>query len=244
MRAGVAEAFSGWRSAPSPEPPAIVPPRPEGRRIVIVDRPRAAQTELRVALVGIPRTHPDYLGLGVLNSLLGGKFTSRINLSLRERHGFTYGAHSRVGGGSARRRSRSTRRSRRPTPAPRCARSWASSTGWARDAVDPAELEGTQSYLLGVFPYSVQTVDGLADRLEEIAVYALSDDYFHRYAAMIGAVDRSTLTELARASGPGARHGGGGRAGGPARTSAGAVRHGGGGESVTEYEWNGENRVL
>ncbi len=50
------------------------------------------------ATSGSPRTHPDYIPLIVLNTLLGGKFTSRINLNLRERHGYTYGASSRFVG--------------------------------------------------------------------------------------------------------------------------------------------------
>ena len=80
-------------------PPAAAPeiqPLPrDGVEIHLVDRPGAAQTELLVGHAGVPRSHPDFLALQVMNSILGGKFTSRINLNLRERHGFTYGAQSR-----------------------------------------------------------------------------------------------------------------------------------------------------
>src|SRR5690606_27291126 len=63
-------------------------------RVVLVDRPGAAQSQLRVALVGAPRVSPDYEALRVMNVTLGGLFSSRINLNLREVHGYTYGASS------------------------------------------------------------------------------------------------------------------------------------------------------
>jgi zinc protease len=69
-------------------------PRFIGRRIVIVDKPGLPQTSLRVGHVGVSRSDPDYVALDVMNTALGGLFTSRINLNLRETHGFTYGATS------------------------------------------------------------------------------------------------------------------------------------------------------
>src|SRR5258707_3063739 len=92
-------AFStaGPAAAPAP-PPEIRPPSRPGISVHIVDRAGAAQTELRIGHPSISRSHPDYPSLVVLNGLLGGKFTSRINLNLRERHGYTYGASSRFSG--------------------------------------------------------------------------------------------------------------------------------------------------
>ncbi|HTF89854.1 MAG TPA: pitrilysin family protein, partial [Planctomycetota bacterium] len=68
-------------------------------RVFIVDRPGAAQTELRVGQMSVASTHPDYFPLAVLNYALGGAFSSRINLNLREAKGFTYGARSHFAGG-------------------------------------------------------------------------------------------------------------------------------------------------
>ena len=64
------------------------------RRIVIVDKPGSPQTTLRVGQIGIARAHPDYVPAAVMNATLGGLFSSRINMNLRERHGYTYGASS------------------------------------------------------------------------------------------------------------------------------------------------------
>ncbi|MBM3991021.1 MAG: insulinase family protein [Planctomycetes bacterium] len=69
-----------------------------------VDRPLAAQTELRIGHRAVAASHPDWLLLAAMNYPLGGQFSSRLNLNLREQRGFTYGVHSgfeaRRGGGS------------------------------------------------------------------------------------------------------------------------------------------------
>ncbi|HET9467069.1 MAG TPA: pitrilysin family protein, partial [Vicinamibacterales bacterium] len=69
--------------------PAAAPPK-----LVIVDRPGSPQTQLRVATFGVPRSSPDYVPVRVMNTILGGMFASRINMNLREEHGYTYGANS------------------------------------------------------------------------------------------------------------------------------------------------------
>src|SRR4029077_11741747 len=96
--------------------------------------------------------HPDFVPLTVMNTLLGGKFTSRINLNLRERHGFTYGASTRFVGRVG------------PGPFLVSAAVATESTGAAvreilselarirTDLVSPEELTDTRSYLYGVFP--------------------------------------------------------------------------------------------
>jgi zinc protease len=91
---GLAEKhFGSWKGtgAGREEPPAAdVPPR----RVVVVDRPELPQTVLRLGHVGVPRAHPDFIPIDVMNTALGGLFSSRINVNLREVHGYTYGASS------------------------------------------------------------------------------------------------------------------------------------------------------
>ena len=180
------------------ELPDIRPEPLEGVSIHIVDRPGAAQTELRLGHPGVSRKNPDYIPLIVLNALLGGKFTSRINLNLRERHGYTYGATSRF--------------SARLGPGPFIvdAAVATESTGAAaaevlfelrrirEELVRPSELEETVSYITGVFPYTFQTIGEFAKRLENLAVYGLPDDYYDRYLERIVSVTREELLEVAR----------------------------------------------
>lgn len=82
-----------WSGGATPAPPAG-PARPAPPALDLVDRPGAPQSELRIGTVGPARRSPDHAILLVLNTLLGGAFTSRLNLKLREEKGFTYGARS------------------------------------------------------------------------------------------------------------------------------------------------------
>jgi zinc protease len=179
-------------------PPDIRPAPLPGLRVVVGDRPGAAQTELRLGHASVPRAHPDFITLAFLNTLLGGKFTSRINLNLRERHGYTYGAASRFAG--------------RLGPGPfvvsaavatesagAAAREVLSELRRIRDEpVTREEMEETRSYMLGVFPYTVQGIGDVARRLADIAVYGLPDDYYERYLRTIASLSRADLQEAAR----------------------------------------------
>lgn len=195
----VEAAFAGaGPSAPPPARPEIHPRPLPGISVHIVDRPGSAQTELRLGHAGLPRTHPDYVPMTVLNTILGGKFTSRINLNLREAHGFTYGAASRL--------------SPRQGPGPftvnaavetrsagAAARETLSELRRIREAlVEPHEMDETLSYVTGVFPYMLQTVGDIAKRLETIVIYGLPDDYYNKYQERMLAVTRERVLEVAQ----------------------------------------------
>jgi len=184
---------------PSPRP-ALDAGFADRVRIRLIDRPGSPQTELRVGHPAVPRQHPDWTALGVLNGLFGGKFTSRINLNLRERHALTYGASSRF--------------------VPRLGRGpFVINAAVANDGVGLAvreiltelerlrqepvgeeELAETKSYILGVFPYSLQTAEGILQHLENLAVFDLPDDYYvpEVFMARLAAVDREEVLRVAR----------------------------------------------
>ncbi len=90
------KALSDWKPGEAvaqgtmPEPPSST----KGVTVYLVDKPKAAQSVLAVGQVGVPRSTPDYFPLTVMNGVLGGQFSSRINLNLREDKGYTYGARS------------------------------------------------------------------------------------------------------------------------------------------------------
>lgn len=87
--------FQGWSNAEASGIPPIPPtPGHPKQRIVIVDKPGAPQTVLAGFGIGLPRNTPDYVAADVMNNVLGGLFSSRINMNLRERNGYTYGAFS------------------------------------------------------------------------------------------------------------------------------------------------------
>ena len=86
--------FGGWARGDVPAYPAATVPPAATRAFYLVDKPGAPQSVVRIGNVGVARSTPDYYPLEVLNTLLGGSFTSRLNQNLRETHGYTYGAGS------------------------------------------------------------------------------------------------------------------------------------------------------
>jgi zinc protease len=193
----VDELFGHWQGReprhPSIERPSEVSPPP----IRLVDRPEAVQVELKLGHAGLERAHPDFIAATVLGTLLGGKFMSRLNLSLRERHGMTYGAHSYF----------SKRRGPGPflvstavatEATPRAIREILSELHRIRDhTVEPEELEETVNYLLGTFPYTTEGIGGLAGRLRDLAVYELPIDYYDRLGEVLRAIRPSEIRRCA-----------------------------------------------
>lgn len=90
-------AFGKMKSGKSYETPKLPVPSVAGRVIYLIDKPGAAQSELRIGHTGVNRMTPDYFNLTVVNTILGGSFTSRLNQNIREEHGYAYGASSRFG---------------------------------------------------------------------------------------------------------------------------------------------------
>lgn len=190
--------FGGWADeAPSVAPP-IVPRTLHSLEIHLVDRPSSRQAQLQIGLALVPRRHEDFPALMVLNLVLGGKFTSRINLNLRERNGFTYGANSVV--------------VQRRGPGPFYVRTAVSSenAGAAlseilfeidrirREPIGEAELRFGQDYLIGVFPSTVQTSHDVLQRLEALFLHGLPDDHFTRYPELLGDYGPDELLRVAQ----------------------------------------------
>jgi zinc protease len=179
--------------------PAVPSPPLGGRRVLILDRPEAPQTELRLGHAGIPVRHPDRIPLQVANVLLGGSFMSRINLALRERLGITYGASSRL----------ATRRGPGPFVVGAAVDSEAVGTAvrevlrevahLREELAEPVEVADAKSYLVGTFPYTVQTLDGLAGRLEELVLHDLPENHFQRLPEEVEAVDAGAIRRVAAA---------------------------------------------
>ncbi len=91
---GLAEKYLGtWTGQAKASMPPAGSSSP-ARRVIIVDKPASPQSVLRIGQIGLARNNPDYVPVTIMNSILGGLFSSRINLNLREAHGYTYGASS------------------------------------------------------------------------------------------------------------------------------------------------------
>lgn len=188
VRAAVERVFGDWagEGVAQPAPEAIA--ARDSRVVHIIGRPGAPQAELRLGHLGIPRAHPDYFRAVVMNAILGGVFNSRLNLNLRERHGFTYGAFS----------SFDWRRTTGPfvmstavaTPVTGAAvREMIAEFERIRAAPPSAEeVSHVTSYLERVFPIRFETTEAIAAALASQRTFALPDDYFTTYRDHVRAV--------------------------------------------------------
>jgi len=199
--AGVVDAisrlFGDWQRGPEPERPKIAPSPIEKSRIYLIDRPNAVQSEIRVGHVGVPRSCEDYFPLTVMNALLGGVFNSRINLNLRERHGYTYGARSAF----AFRRQAGPFVVSAPVRNEVTLQSVTEVLNELRRIrtgdIEERELEDTKNYLAGVFPATVQSSSDIAGRLLDMELYDLPHDYFDHYRENIAAVSADNIARVA-----------------------------------------------
>jgi zinc protease len=170
-----------------------------GVTVDIIDRPASAQTELRLGHPSLGKLHDDRVPLGVANSILGGKFTSRINLNLREKRGLTYGAFTRL----ADRRGPGPFTMSAAIDSERVGEAVRETIGeierLCSEPAAEAELADSKSYIVGVFPYQLQTGDDLLHKLGELALYGLPDDYFERRLRQVEAVTTEDVLRVARA---------------------------------------------
>ena len=200
-RVEAAEAFGTWAAAPDAgqvRPPGIGAPAQAAHRLLLVDRPEAAQSELRMGHVAVSRRAPDYHALVVANLVLGGQFVSRLNMNLRERKGYTYGARSwfefRLGPGPFQ-MSASVQTEVTADAIVEAVGEMASLRG-ARP-ITPPELETARATLTKGYPRNFETADQLARSVAQLALYELADDYFATFVPRIAALELGEVQDAA-----------------------------------------------
>jgi len=191
-------AFARWSGVPTETPTISEQPASRASRIQIVAKSDAPQSELRIGHLGVPRQHPDYFKLVVMNAVLGGLFSSRINLNLRERHGYAYGARSAF----------DWRRGTGPFVVSTAVESRVSADATReviaeieairKAPISPDELSLATSFLEGVFPIRFETTMAIANALANLVTYGYPADYFDTYRQSIGAVTTADVLEAAQ----------------------------------------------
>jgi predicted Zn-dependent peptidase len=171
------------------------------REIVIIDRPGAAQSQVRIGTVGVPRSTPDYFSLRVMNTMLGESFTSRLNQNLRETHGYTYGAASRFDMLRSPGAFFATAGVQTDKTAEAVTEFFNEFAGMLKPLPED-EVARARSYVALGYASDFETSGDLASRLGELFVYDLPADYHASFvptilkvtAADVGAVARKYIT--------------------------------------------------
>ena len=169
----------------------------KGRTIVLIDKPGAAQTELRFGSVAVKRNTPDYLPLVVMNTILGGSFTSRLNQNIRETHGYAYGANSGFN-------------------MPRAAIGhFQAGAGVQTNVTDKAvtefmkeltniksvtadEMNRARNYEALSYPENFASVSAIAGNVGDKIYHNLPDDYFNTYIAKVLGVSQTDVERVAK----------------------------------------------
>lgn len=189
--------FGGWQRGDVSPLTYADPPKAGTTTIYLIDKPGAAQSSFRIGAVGVPRSTKDYFALSVMNTILGGSFSSRLNQNLRETRGYTYGASTRF----------DMRRAAGPFSA--SAEIVAAKTDSAllefmkelnaiRQTVPPTELSRAKRFLQLQLPGNFETTQDIAFQLVPVALYGLPLDYYNNYVQNIEAVTQADVARVAQ----------------------------------------------
>ena len=194
---GVKRAFGDWERRAVPADTFTPPPDPT-RRVIVVNRPDAVQTEVRAGHIGIRRNHPDYMALNLAVRILGGEGANRLHQILRTARGLTYGAQADM----------DTRRESGAIEASTNTRSGA--TGevlrlmvdefWRlqRERVSERELSDAKAYLAGSFPLTIETPDAIATQILNVLFYGLPIEELQSFRQRVNAVTPDDIERVAR----------------------------------------------
>jgi zinc protease len=175
-----------------PEPPA-----PSDTRVILIDNPGAAQSVIRIGHTGPTRTDEEYYAIQVMNTILGGSFTSRLNQNLREEKGYTYGANSAF------------------DFLPHTGRFWAGAsvfTGVTASSIveflnelnaisqpmDDEEVDRARNFLAMRYPQNFQSVSRMAAMLTELVLFDLEPSYLNEYPTRVLSVTNDAIAAAAR----------------------------------------------
>jgi zinc protease len=201
LREALNKRFSDWREPASAvvvrQNVAAVPPA-SARRVVLVDKPNAAQSVIIIGSPGVERKSPDYAPLMVMNTILGGLFTSRLNFNLRETKGYTYGAGSgyafRLAPGpftaSAQVRTNVTDSS--------LVEFFKELRGMRDSQVKDEELAKAKASLELGIPDELETTSQIAGELSSLGVFGLTLEEKRDFARKVRAVTKADVQRVAR----------------------------------------------
>jgi len=189
--------FTDWEKRELPTQKFVDPPDPT-RRVIVVNKPDAVQTEVRVGHIGIPRKHPDYMAVNLAIRILGGEGSNRLHQILRTQRGLTYGAQANM----------DTLKETGDFEAETNTRSEA--TGevlrlivdefWRiqRERVSEYELADAKAYLTGSFPLTIETPQSIAMQVVNVLFYGLPLEQLQTFRERVNAVSVDDIQRVAR----------------------------------------------
>jgi zinc protease len=198
MLKSVEKVFGAWIGKKPESKTAAAPANPRGRRVYLVHVPGAVQTQILAGCHAITRKHPDWVKLGLTNSLYGGAFNSRLVMNIREDKGYTYSPRSGVSALRQHGYFSVSAAVRNDVVAASLTEIFYEMDKLRSVPVPEPELADAQNYLSGVFSMGLATQDGLLSQLSTFALNELPDDYLETYREKVRALTPEDLLTTAR----------------------------------------------
>jgi zinc protease len=198
MLNSVEKVFGAWQGKRPETKTSAAPGNPRGRRVHLAHLPGAVQTQILAGCHAITRKHPDWVKLGLTNSLYGGAFNSRLVMNIREDKGYTYSPRSSVNALRQYGYFSVSAAVRNDVVAASLTEIFYEMDKLRSVPVPDAELADAQNYLSGIFSMGLATQDGLLSQIAVVALNELPDDYLETYRHKVRALTPVDLIETAR----------------------------------------------
>jgi zinc protease len=196
MEAAIRQAFGNWKAG---KPSTLAAPQPKSARAIhLVDRPGAVQSTILLGMPVPDPSNPDYVPLSVVNTLLGGYFSSRITSNIRESKGYTYSPSSQL---STRVRDAYWAQAADVTTnvtGPSLKEIFYEIDRLQTEPPSPAELKAVQNYMAGIFVLQNSSRAGIVNMLEFVDLHGLPADYLKTYVRRVSAVTPQDVARLAQ----------------------------------------------
>jgi zinc protease len=194
----IEKVFGAWTGKKPAAKETIAPPQLRARRVFLVHNPGSVQTQILAGCHAITRKHPDWIRLGLTNSLYGGAFNSRLVMNIREDKGYTYSPRSSVNPLKQHGYFSVSAAVRNEVVAASLTEIFYEVDKLRSLPVPEAELVDAQNYLTGVFSMGLATQEGLLSQFSTVELNELPVDYLETYREKVGALKPEDLMATAR----------------------------------------------
>lgn len=198
MLASIEKIFGDWDGKKPAEKEAPALPQFHGRRVYLVHNPGSVQTQILVGCHAITRKHPDWVRLGLANSLYGGAFNSRLVMNIREDKGYTYSPRSGITPLRQHGSFSISAAVRNDVVAASLTEIFYELDRLRSVPVPEPELADAQNYLSGIFSMGLATQEGLLSQFSTVELNDLPEDYLETYRAKVRALTPADLLATAR----------------------------------------------
>lgn len=189
--------FSNWANKNSVNDEIIKAELNESSKVYLIDKIGAVQSSLKIGHLGISRDNPDFIPAYMMNTMLGGYFTSRINKNLREENGYTYGARSYFSCNKYSGDFSINTEVKTEITSNTIKEVLKELNEIRNDFVRKEELQNVKNYISGNFPLQLETPNAIASKVINLKLHNLEDDYYNTYIRKVNSLTREDIKNVA-----------------------------------------------